>query len=220
MKYVKILGLVATAAMALMAFLAAGTASATVLCREAKTSGCTNDYAAKQRIVATTEQQTTGILETTGGAILDTCVGSEIKGEIGEKGTGGASAAVSGPLDPIVVDEGGKETSGLEWGTCSRPTKTLKVGTFEVHHIAGTDNGTLTATGGIEVTINIIFGTCVFGTGEALDVGKITGGKPATINTEKAVIPKRSGSPVCPTHALWDAQFTVTTPGEAWVSAS
>ena len=210
MKYVKMLGLAAVAAMALMAFLGAGTASATVLCKEAKTSGCTNDYGAGQAIKATTTTGTTAILETTGGVVLDTCTGSEISGAI--TNTGGASATVSGHIGP--------GTTGLKWGTCSRVTNTLKVGNLEVHHIAGTDNGTLTATGGIEVTINTIFGSCVFGTGEALDVGKITGGSPATINTEKAVVPKISGNAACPTHGVWNAQFTLTEPGSAWVSAS
>ena len=40
MKYVKMLGLAAVAAMALMAFLGASSASATVLCKTHITSGC------------------------------------------------------------------------------------------------------------------------------------------------------------------------------------
>jgi len=216
MKYVKMLGLAAVAAMALMAFLGAGTASATVLCKEAgKTTGCTNDFVKGQRIEATTTVGTTAILETTGGVVLDKCTGSKITGEI--EVTGGAETTVSGPIDPLNKETG---KSGLEWGECSRTTHTLKVGKLEVHHITNTDNGTLTATGGIEVTINTIFGSCVFGTGEALDVGKLTGGNPATINTEKTVVPKISGNAACPTHGVWNAQFTLTEPGSAWVSAS
>jgi len=99
-------------------------------------------------------------------------------------------------------------------------TNTLKAGNLSIHHIAGTDNGTLTLTGGYEVTINTIFGTCVFGSGEALDMGKITGGSPATINTEKAVLPKISGNAACPSHGVSSAQFTVTSPSSLYVSAS
>jgi len=207
MKHLKILGLAAVAAMALMAFLGAGTASATVLCKTQM--GFTSCYVAGWEYPVTTSVEitqtpaTTMVLETTGGVVLDTCVGSTLSGSMTFAG-----AAIATPQIALAK---------LEWGACSRTTHTLKLGKLEVHHISETDNGTLTATGGIEVTINTIFGSCVFGTGEALDVGKLTGGNPATINTQKAVIPKISGNAACPAHAVWNAQFTVTSPAPIYV---
>ncbi len=126
-KYAKILGLAAVAAMALMAFVGTGTASATVLCKTNLTTGCAaagQDYPAGTGIHATSESS--GILETTGGVILDTCTGSTVKGKTSN--TGSASTTVSGPIEE------------LAWGVCRRTTNTLKLGSLEVHHIAGTDN--------------------------------------------------------------------------------
>ncbi len=207
MKYVKMLGLAAVAAMALMAFVGAGTASATVLCKTTLTTGCAaagQDYPAGTKIHATSEGS--AVLETTGGVVLDTCTGSTVKGKTSN--TGGASETVSGPIEE------------LAWGACSRTTNTLKLGSLEVHHIAGTDNGTLTATGGIEVTILTIFGTCTFGTGANLDIGRVTGGAPATIDTDKTVVPKIAGNAACPAHGVWNANFIVTEPTPLYVAAS
>ncbi len=74
-------------------------------------------------------------------------------------------------------------------------------------------------TGGVEWTISTIFGTCVYGSGEALDIGKITGGSPATVKTEKAVVPKISGNAACSAHYVWNAQFTITSPAPLFISA-
>ncbi len=201
MKHLNALGLAAIAALALTAFVGVGTASATVLCKEAKTTGCAA-YAAGTEIHATSENS--AVLETTGGVVLDTCTGSTVRGKVSNAGS--SSTTASGPIEE------------LNWGVCSRTTNTLKLGSLEVHHIAGTDNGTLTATGGIEVTINTIFGTCTFGTGAALDIGKVTGGNPATINTEKTVVPKIAGNAACPAHGVWNAAFLVTSPTPLYIA--
>ncbi len=209
MKYVKMLGLAAVAAMALMAFLGAGTASATVLCTAPnKEDVCPagEKYEAGKTIHATTTPGTTAVLETTGGVVLDTCTGSTVKG-VAET-TGSASTTVSGAIGE------------LAWGTCSRTTHTLKIGSLEVHHIPGTNNGTLTASGGTEVTILTIFGTCTYGTGATLDIGKVTGGNTAVIHTEKTVVPKLAGNAACPAHGVWNASFDVTEPSPLYIAAS
>ncbi len=209
MKYLKTLGLAAVAVVALMASVGASSASATVLCSTNVVLGCGGTawaYPPNTIIELSQKTETTAILETTGGVILDTCTGSKGSGKVSN--AGGASETVSGPIESLV------------WGTCSRTTHTLKIGSLEVHNISGTTNGTVTATGGTEVTINTIFGSCVFGSGAALDIGKVTGGNPATVNTEKAVVPKISGNPACPAHGVLNAEYVITSPKPAFISLS
>jgi len=206
MKHLKMLGLATIAALALVG---TGSASATVLCKTPLTSGCATsgwDYGVGTTFHFTTKAATTGVFETTGGVVLITCTGGTLHGSLSN--TGGSASTASGLL------------SSWAWGTCSRATNTLTLGNIEIHHEAGTDNGTLTMTGGIQWTVNTIFGSCVFGTGEALDVGTITGGNPATINTGKAVVPKISGNAACPMHEVWNATYTITAPTPLYVSAS
>jgi hypothetical protein len=200
MKYVKMLGLAAVAAAALMAFVGAGTASATVLCKEAKTSGCTNDYASGTSIEATLEGSAELVA---GGFIEDTCTGSTIKGKTSS--TGGASSTVGG------------SASALTWSNCSLTTTTSKLGTLEIHHITGTDNGTLTASG-FEVTIAQIFGNCVYKSGTGNDLGTLKGGAPATISISTTVT--GGGAFGCPSTATWTAAYTVTSPNPLYISAS
>ncbi len=206
MKYLKMLGLAAVAAMALTAFFGASSASATVTCTTNVHFGCGAGWKITTSMVATQTEGTTAILETTGGVVLDTCTGSKVEGEI--TNPGGPTETVSGNINSLL------------WGTCSRTTHTLKIGSLEVHNIAGTNDGTLTATGGTEVTINTIFGSCIYGTGAALDIGRITGGTPAILHTNSVVVPKVGGNAACPAHGVWNATFTLTNHHGVWVTTS
>jgi hypothetical protein len=217
MKYVKMFGLAAVAAMALMAFAGAGSASATVLCKvHTLTTGCAaggQDYAAKTTIHATHTTGTTGILETTGGTTLVTCSESTISGET--TNTGSSTTTVDGPV------------KSFTFGGCTNTVDVIKLGSLEIHHISGTDNGTLTAKE-TEVTVNGIFGeSCIYGAGAGLNLGTLVGSvttkeqptDPAkiTINT---IVKRTGGGGFCPAETRWTASYTVTSPSPLYVSAS
>lgn len=204
MKYLKILGLAAVAAMALMAF--AGTASATVLCNNnASTTACSSKVAAGAHI--TGEAGGTSTLETTGGTVLVTCKKADLTGEV--KSAGGSAATVSGPIKT------------LDFTECSKPVTTLVNGELEVHHIAGTDNGTVTAKN-TQVTIAGLFNneSCIYGAGNGLDLGTLVGGAPATL-TVNTLVPRQLGSGAfCPAEARWTSSFKVTAPNPLYVAAA
>jgi hypothetical protein len=200
MKYIKMLGLAVVAAAAVMAFIGAGTASATVLCKTA-TNPCTEKHG-DVTIHGTLVGSAT--LES-GSEVLDTCTASMIHGKVEQ--TGSATSTVSGKI------------SELTWGSCTNPTTTVTLGSLEIHHIAGTNNGTLTAIG-TEVTVSGIFGvSCTYGAGTGLDLGTVKGGSPSII-TISTKVKKTAGSFVCPSEPTWTAEYKVTEPSPLFVSAS
>jgi hypothetical protein len=209
MKYVKILGLAAVAAMALMAFLGASSASATVLCTTPnETEGCTMPYPAGTEIHASLKAGTSAELTDTSGEILeDTCTASTVKGTTGNGGS--SSTTVSGTTSVLTFGVAGTTP-------CKNTTTVLNgVGNLEIHWISGTDNGTLTASG-FEVTVNAGI-SCIYGASTGIDLGKVTGGAPATMDVE-AVVKKVGGSFLCPSDALWNATYVVTSPHALYVS--
>jgi hypothetical protein len=199
MKYLKILGLAAVAAMAMMAF--AGSASAT----ELKSGGTAGT---KLGVGATLEAslEKSAILATTGGTTLATCTTASVKGSIGN--AGGAGATVTGPVT--------KEN--LTWAPkgagCTNTTHTIEGGELEIHGIAGSHNGTLTAKK-FQVTVDGIFGvSCIFTAGTGTHMGTLTGAATATghavmdINATVTKTPGSSG--FCPEKAVWTGNYKVT----------
>ena len=200
MKYLKMLGLAVVAAMAFAAFLGAGSASATVLCTTTPTTGthCGEAWKLGSGAVLDASVEDTAKLDDTDpkNGTIDTCSGGTVKGSLAAGWTGDTTHTPTGAI------------SELTWSGCTRPTTTLAKGSLEVHHITGTDNGTVTSTGS-EVTINIAGITCTFGTSNT-DIGTLTGGNPATFDIE-AVINRVAGV-FCPTHGVWSGHYKVTTP--------
>lgn len=182
MKYAKKLALAAVAAGALMAFIGAGTASATVFC-STTTTGCS--LGQKIGNISITWSNTLSIKWVqTNGESVDTCTTSAMKGKITNSGS--STETVSGPVE------------SWTWESCTFPTKTLAVGSLEVHKIAGTSNGTVTAGGTFEVTINtILFGSCVFKIEKGVDFGDLAEGNPATLKLNM-VASKVVGGAACP----------------------
>lgn len=212
MKYLKMLGLAAIAAGALMAFVGAGTASATELT-------CTRPAGTKAMC------QNGEILhaEAEGHAILDSIIGNIECGstvEIEQTGTGGAGETVTGAI----------RTLNFTGCTNGAVVSVLKKGTVEIHTdpndpegVSG--NGTLTSSGA-EVTVELLGVHCIFET-KATDIGTLTGATTAT-NARKelthmatldisATIPRtggRSGA-FCGESAPWTGSYTVTSAGSA-----
>lgn len=195
MKHVKMLGLAAVAAAALMAFIGASTASATVLCSTA-TNPCTSKYPAGTALSFSLKAGTSAKLVQTNGESLDTCTGSTVAGKVSN--AGGAAATVSGPVET------------LTWSNCTFPTTTTQKGNLEVHYTSA-NNGTLTASSEFKVTIQtFFFGSCVYGVTAGTQLGTLAGGKPATF-VANAVAKKLSGSEAaCPETAKWTAEYQST----------
>jgi hypothetical protein len=186
MKYIKILGLAAVAAMALMAF--AGSASATTLEKE----GATQSGAVE--INASIEPETSAILEDTNKLTQDTCLASTAVGTT----TTTTGASVGGPI------------SSLTFSECTHTTHVLANGNLSVSRIGSTTNGTVTSSGA-EVTVkSTVFGvSIVCKTGAGVDIGTLTGTASghATMDINAVV---NCGSFV-PT-AKWTGSYIVTSP--------
>jgi hypothetical protein len=117
MKYVKMLGLLAVAAAALMAF--AGTASATTVTSPAGTLYTSNIAA------------TAGATELVGSFTTVKCSSSSVSGSVK---THGAGVTAEGPI------------SALSFSGCNFPVTVKKEGTLIAHATSG-GNGTLTSSG-------------------------------------------------------------------------
>jgi hypothetical protein len=194
MKYIKMLGLAVVAAAAVMAFLGASTASATTVCKTTTTPcGSQASEIAGELVGSATLEN--------GNEVLDTCTGSKIKGKVSSQGAG--------------IPASGK-ISSLTWESCTNPTSTLTLGELAVHHITGTENGTLTASG-TEVTVQGIFGvSCTYGAGSGITLGTVKGGSPASI-TISTKVKKTAGSFVCPSEPTWTAEYKVTSPSPLYI---
>jgi hypothetical protein len=204
MKYVKMLGLAVVAAAALMAFAGAGTASATVLCKNSESaSSCNENYPSETELKSSLSAGTKAILKTEIKTIE--CSKSTLSGK--PENGGSATETVKGPIAALAFEE------------CNCEVKSLKKGTVEIHWISGSTNGTVTATGA-EVTVNCstIFGLvhCIYVT-EKTDLGTLTGGNPAKIDV-KAVLPRLATSAPCSATATWEATYEFTSPKPLFVT--
>ena len=199
MKYVKILGVAAMVASAMMVL--AASASATALYSSGSKLGVETE------IVATLAGETAR-LTTTGGTTLDTCTNGSVTGEI--DGAGGASATVTG--DVLAAD--------LDWENCTATTTTTAGGELEIHQIGETTNGTLTAKG-FDVVIDTIFGECGYGAANGTDLGTLTGKTASNAVMDiNAVVVLETDNGFCPASGKWVATYNVTTPANLYVEGS
>jgi hypothetical protein len=197
MRYIKMLGLAAIAAAALTAFLGAGTASATTLCENNTTTGCTSHVANGTTLKFTAEESVK--LLGPFNLLIDTCTVSTVEGPTTSTGSTTPPAAVTGTVNVLTFE------------TCTRPTTVGAKGTLSVTHIAGTDNGTVTSTGAT-VTIHEIpgFGTCSFLTAATgTDIGTLTGSTTAPTFDISATIPSETSG--CPS-GTWSGKYKYTAP--------
>src|SRR5690348_9485670 len=155
MKYLKMIGLAAVAAMALMA-IGAATASAASLYSGTTTLG-------KGTVLsATLKAGTSSKLTTTSGTTLNTCTVSTVGGTI--TNPGGSGVAVEGEV----------KKEELSWEKCvSGAVHTLAGGTLSVSYTSGL-NGSMTASN-FEVTVETIFGPCTYVAGAGTALGTLTG---------------------------------------------
>jgi hypothetical protein len=205
MKYVKMLGLAAIAATALMAFVGAGTASASVLCKTAPNAkgNCPAGWGYEGEIhaVSTEKPKLTGTVEVV-------CNESTIKGNATE----GTKVSTETPTVTLTV---------LTFtGECNCEVVVVKPGSLEIHAIGDTGNGTLTSNGAeVTVNCNTIFGKvhCIYVTNNK-DLGEMVGGAEPSITVTTEIERAKTDS-LCGA-ATWHSKYKVTTPSSLWVATA
>jgi hypothetical protein len=198
MKYVKMLGLLAVAAAALMAF--AGSASASTITSPTGTA-------------ATSLTAEGGVTSLHGAFTTVTCQNSHVAGTVSSQGAG---QTVKGNL------------SALSFTTCNFPVHVKKFGSLELHAVTKTTphatcavnycNGTLTSSGAeVEITTNV--GNCIFTTTNT-NVGTVTGTDTTGGNAQLDVhgtIPRTGGNFLCGSNGTWTGSYKVTNPATLWI---
>jgi hypothetical protein len=197
MKHLKIIGLAAVAAAALMAF-AASSASADVVCT---TSGnpCANKITS---VVASLSKESANLTDTSGNSFA-TCTVGEVKGEITAQGK--------------EVNPSGAITS-LTWGAkgagCNTTVDTVKNGKLELRTEGGASAVWASES---EVTL-VAFGvSCTYGAGTGTKIGTLNTGAGATM-TINAIVNKTAGSFLCPSTAKWNGTYAVTNHSSVFIT--
>jgi hypothetical protein len=193
MKYLKFIGLAAIAAIALMAFAGAGTASATEICTM-NTFPCPAGSQIST-LELSKDPNTSPVFETTEGSIQGTCTGITASGAV-TQGDATHTAVV-----PQV-------TLGFTGCTNTTVVNNAAACEYEFHGISGSVNATVTTRG---CTFSVNLGVnCYYGGGGGITLGTLVGGttKTLTVNT---VIEKIDGSSfLCPQTTRWTASYMVT----------
>jgi hypothetical protein len=184
MKYVKMLGLAAVAAMALMAFVGAGTASATTL---------TGVGGAVLGTGSTIHANSEGTATLTTSFKNIECKKSTVSG----KTTNETGTTVNGNVEALTFEE------------CNCTVAVLKKGSLSIG-----SGGALTSSGAeVTASCSTIFGTvhCIYATSNT-SLGTLTGGTTAVMNISSARIPRLTTNSLCDTEANWDATYKVDNP--------
>jgi len=193
MKYLKMIGLAAVAAAALMAFAGAGTASAeTTLCADTAGASC---YGKGTVVDASLVAGTKAVLTPAGffGSNVE-CAISTVKGKVE------TTTTASGKIEQLTFEE------------CTDPVTVTKPGKLAIHH-DGEHNGKLTVTG-YEVHVEQSSLPCTFA-GNITEGITVTGGSMAKVDAT-ATLEGTSSFP-CPSSAVWHAEYTVNQPEPLYV---
>jgi hypothetical protein len=207
MKYLKMLGVAAIAALGLMAF-GAGSASATELC-STNTSPCTGTK--YNSGTAVTSQLKSGTQATLTTNITNVhCKKSTVAGST--TSSGGKGLAVTGTITNLTFTE--CATTG---GTACTVTTLNKPYAASIVATGG-GNGTLQVTSGgsgnpgATVVCGFLI-NCTFSTASA--VLGVTGGNPAIAKANGIALARQGG--LCPSQSLWDAEYEATSPKPLFV---
>lgn len=200
MKCLKLLGLAAIAAAAVTALVGTGTASATVFCSVTATPCNQFQYEVGVGVDAKFTENAT--FEDGSGTIWIECSEGTIKGKIAHKGS--KTETVLATIE------------SLTWGKCTKKVATVFNGFYEVHSIAGSDDGTVTG-GNTEITLELFGVTCTYGVGGE-DLGTISGGNPAILQIA-VKLTKTAGGFLCPATGIWQAGYKFSEPVPLYVEA-
>jgi hypothetical protein len=201
LKSLKLLGMSVVAVAALAAWLGAGSASATVLCKNS-TSPCTSKYGSGTSYTATLSSGTE--LTFAMGFSTAKCTGSSV----GFEQTGNGGLGVTVPL----------KVTALSYSGCNGSVNVTALGSGNVAWTSGS-TGSITGSG---TDIEIVLGmTCFYG-------GSITAGltangsATATITGVNVAMERQAGSSaLCANPAKWSAKYALTAAGSGlWVASS
>lgn len=197
MKSMKMLGLLVIGAMAAMAFIGAGTASATKLC-SVNTSPCPagNTYGKGTSIKTQLVSGTKSVMSS--GFVTITCTESTMSGKTTNEGGAGA---VTGEISSVTWKNC---TSGL--GSCT--TSALKT-PWSAEITGSGGNGTMSVKGAAgKFTCGGT--TCEY---EASKVSlSVSGGNPAKAKASNVSFTKIGGGFLCSSTASWTSEYEVTSP--------
>ncbi|HWJ42740.1 MAG TPA: hypothetical protein VNR67_04835 [Solirubrobacterales bacterium] len=208
MKYLKMLGLAACAAMALLALGGVGSATATVLCSE-NIRPCPkgDDYGVGTEIQATLVAGTHTTISDTSENPITTCTASTLKAKM--TSTGGTPAV---PVQAAI--------ESLAFTECTNPVAVPKLGSFDIEHIGGSNTlGTFTLK---EAEIKVtLFGSvqCTYSAANVVDMGLVTG---TTLMSNATfdfagILPRIAGGFLCPATSRWRATYSITEPVPLYV---
>lgn len=207
MKSMKILGLCLLTAIAAMAFLGAGTASATKLC-SVNSAPCPagNTYGKGTAIKAQLVPGTKSTMAS--GFVTVTCTESSMSGKTTSEG-GGAGVAVGGEISSVTWKNC---TSGL--GSCTA-SSLFTPWSAEVTGSGGSGTMSVSNAGG-KFTCGGV--TCEYKASKASV--SVTGGSPAKVKASGVSFSKVGGSVFCSSSASWTSEYEATSPNPLFVVAS
>lgn len=199
MKYLKMLGLAAVAAAALMALAGTGAASATVLC-QTETSPCTQRWTKGTQVEFSVTSGTSATWIT--GIDTNTCTGGTLKGTVSNEGSSSETVHIS-------IGAG----SEFVWTNCTFNNQTVEGGELEVHAISGSTTGTLTMKGFTFTTSTPTYGSCSYTAGSGVHLGTLTpSATGAAVIDIEVKLTKNGGGFTCPTTMEWWEKWVQTAP--------
>jgi hypothetical protein len=209
MKQLKMLGVAAVAALALMAVIGSATASAKVCSTAGTGTACGasdgNEYTGAFSATATNATLTSGF-------VTVSCTDSVATGDITNSATG--AGTITG-----LTFSGCTHNLGSGGCTASTTASTTAPWAATVTHTTGT-NGTLavkTVTGEFTCTILGSAVKCIYKAGEATAV--VTGAEPAVVKATSVALEKEAGSNgLCSNEGTWSGTYTVTSPTSLFVT--
>ena len=207
MKHLRSFGTLLALVLTAVALAGVGTASATEL------------YAGNTTVPAgttfhiTMEPGTSALASDTSLNPIDTCTTTTVHGTWTTTGS-----PTTTPLLAI-----SSLTNGGAGDPCTQATSTLTNGNMEIHHIAGTDNGTVTSSGTV-VQLTVFGISCNYGTGPGTDLGILTGktntSEHATVDVNAIINEQEPKKFLCPDTSRWIGSYIITSPTGLNVRAS
>lgn len=207
MKYAKMLGLAAIAAMALMAVIGAGTASAKVCSTSGKGASCGGSHGSVYtgNVVAKLTEGKTATL--TSGFITVKCSSSEAAGEItnGETGTGNISKLAFSSC-----------TSGL--GACTASTTASSSNKWPATVAVTTaPNGKMTVTG-VKGEFTCAGVTCIYAAESATAEVRGSDTAPEIVATSVPLTKQAGSNALCSSTATWSGEYLISTPSSIFIT--
>jgi hypothetical protein len=204
MKSLKMLGLAAIAALGLMAFVGASTASATTLCKTNITPCPANWHwpigtSLHAKLKKPKEGEATAKLTSPVGEPVATCKGLTLTAELKE---------TSATWLPFTIHT-------LDWENCSTTVTNIVTGKLTVMWLKEGEAEVVAD----ETKVTVVLGgiSCTYTTGEGTKLGTVKNGAEPVLNISTKD-KKTESSFACPAEPTWDAEVVITEPNPVTIS--